>query len=90
MIKHTCHWPNCSKEVPPQMWGCQKHWFTLPKFLRDQVWKEYKPGQEITKTPSERYLAVALTVQVWIEEFEKGNKMNEKEFLSFMYQRLNG
>ena len=48
------------------MWGCRKHWFTLPKPLRDQIWKEYRAGQETTKTPSERYIAAAFLVQLWI------------------------
>jgi hypothetical protein len=48
------------------MWGCREHWFKLPKSLRDQVWKEYRPGQEIDKRPSMRYLAVAALVQGWI------------------------
>lgn len=65
-MKHTCHWPDCPKEVPPAMWGCREHWFKLPKSLRDQVWKEYRPGQEIEKKPSIRYLAVMAVVQGWI------------------------
>jgi hypothetical protein len=48
------------------MWGCSAHWFALPKVLRDQIWKEYRPGQELTKTPSDRYIAVAVLVQGWI------------------------
>jgi len=24
--------------VPPKMWGCKKHWFKLPKSLRDKIW----------------------------------------------------
>lgn len=50
------------------MWGCKAHWFTLPKQLRDLVWLHYKPGQEITKTPSEAYLATAELVQAWISK----------------------
>lgn len=56
---HTCHWPGCQRHVPPKMWGCAPHWFTLPKALRDRIWAAYVPGQEISKTPSEAYLAVA-------------------------------
>jgi len=63
---HTCHWPGCTKEVPAAMWGCKAHWFTLPKQIRDKVWRTYVPGQEITKTPSEAYLRVAKEVQEWI------------------------
>jgi len=48
------------------MWGCREHWFKLPKPLRDAIWKEYMPGQEKTKTPSDRYLVVAALVQGWI------------------------
>lgn len=67
-IKHTCHWPGCPVEVPPVMWGCKKHWFTLPKLLRDQIWATYEPGQEITKIPSVEYLNAALAAQQWINE----------------------
>jgi len=67
-IRHTCHWPGCPLEVPPAMWGCKRHWFRLPKHLRDAVWAAYRPGQEITKTPSAAYLAVSREVQDWIKE----------------------
>ena len=56
---HTCHWPGCQRHVPPKLWGCAPHWFTLPKDLRDRIWAAYIPGQEVTKTPSNEYLAVA-------------------------------
>lgn len=66
-MRHTCHWPGCEIAVPPAMWGCWRHWFTLPKALRDLIWETYVPGQEITKTPSEAYLQAAEVVQIWIE-----------------------
>lgn len=55
------------------MWGCAPHWFKLPAILRAHVLKEYVPGQEITKTPSARYLAVAHIVQSWIDAHLKGD-----------------
>ena len=64
--RHTCHWPGCGKAVPPAMWGCKTHWFKLPARLRAQIWATYKPGQEISKTPSASYLHVAQKVQEWI------------------------
>lgn len=64
--EHHCHWPGCQVAVPPRMWGCSTHWFLLPKELRDLIWATYVPGQEITKTPSLDYLAVATRVQEWI------------------------
>ncbi len=66
--KHECHWPGCGKQVPPAMWGCAKHWFTLPKRLRDRIWESYRIGQEITGTPSPDYVAAARDVQAWIVE----------------------
>ncbi|MDR6887834.1 MULTISPECIES: zinc-finger-containing protein [Variovorax] len=69
--RHTCHWPGCSRAVPPAMWGCSPHWFTLPKALRDDIWRTYRPGQEITKTPSEAYVAAARAVQQWIAHHQK-------------------
>lgn len=65
---HTCHWPECGRAVPPKMWGCKEHWFRLPKYLRDKIWATYKPGQEITKTPSPKYIAAAKEVQAWIAD----------------------
>jgi len=59
MTVHTCHWPGCEKAVPPKLWGCQAHWYALPKAIRDRIWATYVPGQEVTKTPSDAYLAVA-------------------------------
>lgn len=63
---HHCHWPGCDKPVPPAMWGCKAHWFKLPQALRNKVWRAYRPGQEISKTPSAEYVAVAREVQAWI------------------------
>jgi hypothetical protein len=67
--QHECHWPDCKVQVPPAMWGCKKHWFTLPVQLRNKIWKAYVPGQEVTMTPSAEYLEVAHEVQEWIDEY---------------------
>lgn len=48
------------------MWGCRQHWFSLPARLRAKIWATYRPGQEITKTPSAEYIAAAKEVQLWI------------------------
>ena len=73
-MTHLCHWPDCGKPVPPKMWGCREHWFTLPKRLRDLIWDAYVPGQEITKTPSAAYLAAAKQVQTWIAAWKFAQK----------------
>lgn len=66
--KHHCHWPGCGKLVPPAMWGCREHWFTLPVKLRDLIWETYRPGQETNMTPSREYIEAARKVQAWIVE----------------------
>lgn len=63
---HHCHWPDCDRKVPPAMWGCKTHWFKLPAHLRARIWATYRPGQEVSKTPSAEYLSVARQVQDWI------------------------
>lgn len=57
-MSHTCHAPDCTRQVPPKMFACREHWFRLPKNIRDAIWREYRDGQEIDKKPSVRYLAV--------------------------------
>lgn len=57
-MSHTCHAHGCSKPVPPRMLFCKAHWFALPKDVQQAIWREYRPGQEIDKEPSFRYLAV--------------------------------
>lgn len=67
-MSHTCHWPGCTVEVEPKLWGCKRHWFALPGRLRGRIWATYKPGQEISKTPSPEYVAAAREVQAWIAQ----------------------
>jgi len=67
-MKHTCHWATCRQEVPPKLWGCKKHWFKLPKRLRDAVWRTYSPGQENRKDPSQEYLDVTDEIDQWAKE----------------------
>jgi len=57
-MAHTCHAHECNRRVPPAMFMCKAHWFSLPKRTRDAIWREYRPGQEDDKRPSLRYLAV--------------------------------
>jgi hypothetical protein len=63
---HHCHWPGCNELVPAARWGCRRHWFMLPYKLRDRISASYRPGQEISKTPSAAYLEAAKAVRDWI------------------------
>jgi len=37
---------------------CRPHWFKLRAITRNAIWREYRPGQEVDKNPSRRYMAV--------------------------------
>ena len=63
---HHCHWPGCTRQVPPALWGCKPHWYRLPKNLRHKIWRTYSIGQEIDGSPSADYIAAARQVQDWI------------------------
>ena len=55
-MAHTCHAAGCDKAVPPAMFMCRRHWFKVPKPLRDAIWATYRRGQEVDKNPSAGYL----------------------------------
>ena len=74
MANHHCHWPGCAVEVPPMMWGCKPHWFSLPRHLRDELWRTYRRGQEVTKSPSPEYIAAAKAVQDWIAAYRASQR----------------
>lgn len=50
--EHHCHARNCGVSVRPEMLMCRKHWFMVPKTIRDEVWRTYRPGQCDDKRPS--------------------------------------
>ena len=59
-MAHTCHAHECTASVPPRMFMCGRHWFSLRKSMQDAIWREYRPRQEVDKKPSLRYLAVSM------------------------------
>jgi hypothetical protein len=48
------------------MFMCRAHWFALPKAIRNEIWRTYRKGQEISKDPSPEYLAAARSAFSWI------------------------
>lgn len=63
---HKCHWPGCEQDVPPAMWGCPKHWKMLPARIRTDIWRSFRPGQEVDMQVSNSYLKAAKRAQDWI------------------------
>lgn len=70
--QHHCHAPGCEVAVPPKMFMCKRHWFALPREMRDRIWATYVPGQERREvSPTPEYLEVAERAQRFIAEMEK-------------------
>lgn len=41
------------------MFMCRKHWFSLPIYLRNKIWRTYRDGQCDDMNPSKNYCLVA-------------------------------
>lgn len=85
-MPHTCHANACTVPVPPKMFMCRPHWFSLPLGVRKMIWRHYRPGQEIDKHPTAEYVrvakqAIALTAPPGPEEesIHEGNGVDDME-----------
>ncbi len=70
--EHTCHADSCQVHVPPKMFMCKKHWYMLPKAMRDEVWLTYALGQELRMDPSDEYLEVTQRCIDFVAAKERG------------------
>lgn len=46
-VKHACMWPACDMQIATRWAFCFKHWFRMPKWLRDKIAAAYVPGQKL-------------------------------------------
>lgn len=58
-MSHHCHATQCKINVPPELFMCKKHWFSLPKYLRNKIWSTYRKGQCDDMNPSREYCLAA-------------------------------
>lgn len=70
-MNHTCHAMGCGKPVPPRMFMCRQHWFSLSATMRNLVWSVYVPGQELRRDPSAEYLEVTNLIIQWLAHKEQ-------------------
>jgi hypothetical protein len=40
----TCHALGCLAAIPDSMLMCRRHWYMVPKPLRDAIWQSYRSG----------------------------------------------
>ena len=69
-MAHTCHATACTKRVPPEMFMCKRHWFILPKSIRDKIWETYRPGQCDDWNISSEYAEAAKAGVRYVAEVE--------------------
>ncbi len=69
-MSHHCHATDCPYTVPPSMFMCRTHWFSLPKPLRAAIWATYRPGQEDDKHPSDAYCRAAKACVEYVAQQE--------------------
>lgn len=84
---HACHWPGCDAQCPPAMWGCKAHWFTLPKVIRDRIWRAYSAGQEERMDPSREYIEAARAAEKWCVEYIEAKAKKESRQLDLYNAR---
>lgn len=41
---HQCPGKECFRQVPQSQFACRDHWFSLPKHMRDAIWRGYRSG----------------------------------------------
>jgi hypothetical protein len=46
-----CPRPGCKREVPPDLFACTPDWFSIPKPLRDQIWRTWRRRLAAMYTP---------------------------------------
>lgn len=69
-MSHHCHAIGCEKPVPPRLLMCAQHWRMVPAHLQRLIWRVYRRGQEVTKTPSAVYLAAQAHVVAYVANAE--------------------
>lgn len=55
-LAHICHAIGCTSKIDPSLLMCRKHWQKVPLYLKLEVKRNYKKGQEVSKTPTPQYL----------------------------------
>lgn len=69
-MSHHCHATNGNVSVPPEMFMCKRHWFMLPKLMRDEIWRTYRAGQCDDWNISNQYADAARKAVIYIANKE--------------------
>lgn len=71
-MRHYCHanrLSGCMVEIEPELFMCRRHWYMLPKWMRDAIWCAYQPGRERRRVrPNKEYLQITDRAERYIAE----------------------
>ena len=68
---HECPAVSCRRKIEVKFLMCQKHWFMLPKGMRESLWHHYKNGQnEGRVAPNPEWVRTLEQATMLIEEAE--------------------
>ena len=76
-MSHTCHADNCQKNIAPKLFMCLQHWKMVPKDMQNNVWNNYRQGQENDKRPTIAYLKATRLARCFVAFKEKGYSEEE-------------
>ena len=55
-----CPVPGCGDQIDQTRLMCRRHWYQVPKRLRDQVWRSWRSGQEANSHEHQRAVFQAI------------------------------
>lgn len=64
---HLCAVPQCARHVHRSRLMCRKHWYVVPKAIRDQVWATWRSGQGAFSTEHKAAVVLAVAAVLAIE-----------------------
>lgn len=41
-VTHVCPAPECTLHVAPEHLACSRHWYSIPRETRNELWREYR------------------------------------------------
>jgi len=55
-----CPIPGCGNQIDPSRLMCRRHWYRIPKQLRDQVWATWRSGQGALSCEHQEAVRIAI------------------------------
>jgi hypothetical protein len=59
--KGLCAVSGCGDQIDPTRLMCRRHWYQVPKRLRDKVWRTWRSGREANSCAHQQAVLQAIT-----------------------------